>query len=79
MAGLHVAAVAGLSGVKEASLKIEGVKPEWKFLEGVTLEVAVAHGLSNAQRLIASIRTGKKALPAQLPDREKASSQGTAR
>ena len=46
--------------MKEASLKIEGVKPEWKFLEGVTLEVAVAHGLSNAQQVIAAIRSGKK-------------------
>jgi NADP-reducing hydrogenase subunit HndD len=59
--GLHVAPIEGLKGVKEASLKIEGVKPEWKFLEGVTLEVAVAHGLSNAQRVIASIKSGEKA------------------
>jgi iron only hydrogenase large subunit-like protein len=34
--------------------------PEWKFLEGATLNVAVAHGLSNAQRLIGAIKTGKK-------------------
>ena len=52
LAGLHVAAVAGLNGVKEASLKIEGVKPEWSFLEGAALNVAVAHGLGNAQRVI---------------------------
>jgi len=58
--GLHVAAVAGLEGVKEASLKIEKVKPEWKFLEGQTLNVAVAHGLGNAQRVIEAIRSGKK-------------------
>jgi iron-only hydrogenase group A len=60
LAGLHVAAVAGLTGVKEASLLIENVKPEWKFLEGATLNVAVAHGLSNAQRVIAAIRSGEK-------------------
>ena len=54
LAGLHVAAVAGLKGVKEASLKIEGTKPEWGFLDGVTLNVAVAHGLGNAQRVIAA-------------------------
>ena len=59
-ADLRVAAVEGLKGVKEASLKIEGVKPEWSFLEGVTLEVAVAHGLGNAQRVIAAIRSGEK-------------------
>ncbi len=60
MKGLHVAPIAGLSGVKEASLKIEGVKPEWKFLEGVTLEVAVAHGLGNAEQVISSIKSGEK-------------------
>jgi iron only hydrogenase large subunit-like protein/ferredoxin len=60
LAGLHVAAIEGLDGVKEASLKIEGTKPEWKFLDGVTLNVAVAHGLGNAQRVIASIRSGEK-------------------
>ena len=51
---LHVAPVAGLEGVKEASLKIEGTLPDWSFFEGVTLNVAVAHGLSNAQRVIAA-------------------------
>jgi iron-only hydrogenase group A len=60
LAGLHIAEVAGLKGVKEASLKLEGVKPEWKFLEGVTLQVAVAHGLSNAQRVIGAVQSGKK-------------------
>jgi NADP-reducing hydrogenase subunit HndD len=58
--GLHVEPIEGLKGIKEASLKIEGTKPEWKFLEGVALNVAVAHGLSNAQKVIASIQTGKK-------------------
>jgi iron-only hydrogenase group A len=58
--GLHVAPIEGLKGVKEASLKIEGVKPEWNFLEGVTLNVAVAHGLGNAQRVIAACRSGEK-------------------
>jgi iron-only hydrogenase group A len=60
VAGLHVAAVEGLDGVKEASLKIEGTKPEWKFLDGVTLNVAVAHGLGNAQKVIAAVRSGAK-------------------
>ncbi len=58
--GLHVAPIEGLTGVKEASLKIEGVKPEWNFLDGATLNVAVAHGLGNAQRVIAAIRSGEK-------------------
>ncbi len=32
---LHVTPVAGLEGIKEASLVIEGTLPDWKFLEGV--------------------------------------------
>ncbi len=59
VANLHVAPVAGLKGVKETSLKIEGAVPEWSFLEGVTMNVAVAHGLSNAQRLIGAIKRGE--------------------
>jgi iron-only hydrogenase group A len=57
---LHVAAVAGLAGVKEAALEIRGALPDWKFLEGVTVRVAVAHGLGNAHRLISSIQSGEK-------------------
>ncbi|MEN6450553.1 MAG: NADH-dependent [FeFe] hydrogenase, group A6 [Thermoguttaceae bacterium] len=60
MPGLHVSDLSGLKGVKEASLKIEGVKPEWGFLEGVTLNVAVAHGLSNAERVISAVQSGQK-------------------
>jgi iron-only hydrogenase group A len=58
---LHVTAVAGLEGVKEASLTIEGTLPDWSFLEGATLNVAVAHGLSNANRIIEAIKSGEKA------------------
>jgi iron-only hydrogenase group A len=57
---LHVKPIAGLEGVKEASLTIEDALAEWKFLEGVTVNVAVAHGLSNAQRAIAAIKSGEK-------------------
>jgi NADP-reducing hydrogenase subunit HndD len=57
---LHVKPIAGLSGLKEASLTIKDTLPDWKFLEGVTVNVAVAHGLSNAQRLIASVKSGEK-------------------
>jgi iron only hydrogenase large subunit-like protein/ferredoxin len=56
---LHVAPVAGLKGVKEAALKIEGALPDWGFLEGVTLNVAVAHGLGNAQQLIGAVKRGE--------------------
>jgi len=58
--GLHVAPVQGLDGVKEASITIEGTKEEWKFLEGVTVNVAVAHGLGNAKKILEEVKTGKK-------------------
>jgi iron only hydrogenase large subunit-like protein len=45
---LHLTPATGLEGVKETSLTIEGTVPEWNFLEGVELKVAVAHGLGNA-------------------------------
>jgi iron only hydrogenase large subunit-like protein len=60
MENLHVKPVAGLAGVKEASLVIEGALPDWSFLEGVALNVAVAHGLANAQKVIAAIKSGAK-------------------
>lgn len=57
---LHVTPVAGLEGVKEASIQIAGATGDWAFLEGATLNVAVAHGLSNARRVIEAIRSGEK-------------------
>ncbi len=56
---LHVAPVAGLEGIKEADIKIEGTLPEWRFLEGVTAKVAVAHSLANARALVEKIRAGE--------------------
>ena len=55
---LHVASIAGLDGIKEASVDITGTVPEWSFLEGVKLKVAVAHGLGNARKIIERIRSG---------------------
>lgn len=57
---LHVTPVQGLEGVKEAALTIQGTLPDWKFLEGVTLKVAVAHGLGNANKVIEAILKGEK-------------------
>ncbi len=56
---LNITPVRGMEGIKEAEVKIENVKPEWSFLEGVTLKVAIAHGLANAKRLMTAIRDGK--------------------
>ena len=56
---LHVKPIAGLAGIKEASATITGTVPEWSFLEGVTLNVAVAHGLANARKVIERILAGE--------------------
>jgi NADH-quinone oxidoreductase subunit G/NADP-reducing hydrogenase subunit HndD len=55
---LEVTPVRGLSQVKEASIKIEGTKPEYKFLEGVEVRVAVTSGLSGAKRLMKEVAAG---------------------
>ncbi|MGC9449981.1 MAG: NADH-dependent [FeFe] hydrogenase, group A6 [Oceanipulchritudo sp.] len=60
MEGLHVKSIAGLDGLKEAVLKLEDCVPEWSFLEGVELKVAVAHGLGNARKLLEAIRSGAR-------------------
>jgi NADP-reducing hydrogenase subunit HndD len=57
---LHVEPVAGLEGVKEAAITLERLLPEWKFLEGVSLKVAVAHGLANARKVIEAVKSGSK-------------------
>jgi NADP-reducing hydrogenase subunit HndD len=57
---LHVKPLAGLDGIKSAEIKIEGAKPEWSFLEGVTVKVAVAHTLSNAERLLRTVGAGEE-------------------
>lgn len=56
---LHVTPVAGLEGIKEASLKFENVLLEWQFLEGVTANVAVAHTLKNARQVVEMVRAGR--------------------
>ena len=53
---LHVTPIAGLEGVKDAAIKITGTVSDWSFLEGVTVKVAVAHGLGNARKLIEKIK-----------------------
>lgn len=56
---LNIVPVRGMEGVKEASMKIEGCTSEWKFLEGVELKVAIAHGLTNANEIMRLVRQGK--------------------
>ncbi|MBM4033596.1 MAG: 2Fe-2S iron-sulfur cluster binding domain-containing protein [Planctomycetes bacterium] len=55
---LHIKPIESLEGVKEVELTIPKAVPEWKFLEGVTVRVAVAHGLGNARKVIERIKAG---------------------
>ncbi len=57
---LHILPIAGLKGIKEASLTITDPVDEWKFLEGVEVKVAVANGLRNASMLLDMIKSGEK-------------------
>ncbi len=57
-ANLNIKPVRGMEGVKEASIKIKNAKPEWSFLEGVEMNVAVAHGLANAKKLMEAVSSG---------------------
>lgn len=56
---LNITPVRGMEGVKEASLKIEGCQKEWDFLEGAELKVAIAHGLTNANKVMTAISKGE--------------------
>jgi NADH-quinone oxidoreductase subunit G/[NiFe] hydrogenase diaphorase moiety small subunit/NADP-reducing hydrogenase subunit HndD len=55
---LNITPVRGMEGVREASVKIEGCKTEWSFLEGVELKCAVAHGLVNARDVMRAVKNG---------------------
>jgi NADP-reducing hydrogenase subunit HndD len=56
---LNITPVRGMEGVKEATVMIEGCVDAWKFLEGVELKVAIAHGLVNANKIMKMVRDGK--------------------
>jgi len=56
---LNITPVRGMEGVRAASLKIEGCVEAWKFLEGVELNVAIAHGLTNANEVMKAVKKDK--------------------
>ena len=45
--------------MKEAEIMMTDCLPDWKFLEGVTVHVAVAHGLANARKVCDLVVSGK--------------------
>ena len=57
---LHIHDLSSLEGVKTVSLLLEETLPEWDFLKGVEVKLAVAHGLGNAAALLDSINSGEE-------------------
>ncbi|OGQ93584.1 MAG: ferredoxin [Deltaproteobacteria bacterium RIFOXYA12_FULL_61_11] len=55
---LEILPVRGMEGVREATLPIRDPLPAWNFLEGVDLRVAIAHGLTNAKKVMDQVRAG---------------------
>jgi NADP-reducing hydrogenase subunit HndD len=56
---LDITPVRGADGIKEATIKIENPLADWKFLDGVELKCAIAHGLENAHQLMTRIKKGE--------------------
>ncbi len=55
---LHVEPLVGLERIKTASIKIENTLPDFRYLEGVTVNVAVTSGLKGASMLLEEIKNG---------------------
>lgn len=56
---LNITPVRGMESIKEATIKFENCVEEYKFLEGVEAKVAIAHGLTNARKIMDEIVAGK--------------------
>ena len=59
--GLRVEPVRGMDGIRVASLPIAHAVDDWKFLEGATLKVMIAHGLANARKVLTMLKNGELA------------------
>ena len=56
---LKITPVRGMEGIKEAAITMpDRMATGWEFLSGVTLKVAIAHGLANAEKLIQKVSDG---------------------
>lgn len=56
---LNVIPVRGMEGIRRAEIPIDKTVEEWKFLEGVTLKVMVAHGTANANKVLEMLERGE--------------------
>ena len=57
---LNFTPVRGLVGIKEASITFDKVAEGFEFLQGVTVNVAVANATGNARKLLDSVKSGEK-------------------
>ena len=55
---LHVSPIVGLDQVKEATIKLENVKPEWRAAEGFEVKIAVTSGFAGARQLMEQVKEG---------------------
>ena len=55
---LHVSPIVGLEEIKEATIKLENVKPEWSSAEGFEVKIAVTSGLRGARKLMEQVQAG---------------------
>ena len=58
-ANLHVTPIVGLDQVKEAAITIENPLPDYAFLDGVEVKVAVTSGLAGARKLMEQVAKGE--------------------
>lgn len=56
---LHVQPIVGFERIKTAELTIQDPKPEYSFLNGFTVKVAVTSGLAGARQLMEEIARGE--------------------
>jgi len=56
---LEILPCRGFTGVRQASVKLENVKKEWSFLEGVDLNFMIAHGTANAKKVMEALKRGE--------------------
>ncbi len=56
---LNIEVCRGFEGIKEASILLTEVKPEWSFLEGLELKFIIAHGTANAKKVMEMLIRGE--------------------
>jgi iron only hydrogenase large subunit-like protein len=56
--GLHVTPIVGLDQVKTATIRLTDTLPDYQFLEGVDVKVAVTSGLAGARQLMEEVEKG---------------------